>query len=125
MLKHRFIICLGSNTANSAELIAGACTEIAALVTDFIKSDTYSMPSFTGVGDAYNNCVIAGSTDHSFSDFTAYTKQLERNAGRTEQSKEAGIMPLDVDIMIWDDEVIRPKEIDRPYFDKGFKQISQ
>ncbi len=125
MLKHKFIICLGSNTADSAEKIADACCEISAIVDDFIKSSTYSMPSFTGKGADYNNCVISGHTDKSLDEFTAFTKQLEQRLGRTAESKEAGEMPLDVDIMMWGEQVIRPHEFARPYFMQGFNEIKQ
>jgi 2-amino-4-hydroxy-6-hydroxymethyldihydropteridine diphosphokinase len=123
MLKHKFIVCIGSNTADSAEKIAEACCEISAIVDDFIKSSTYSMPSFTGKGADYNNCVISGHTDKSLDEFTAYTKQIEQRFGRTAESKEAGVMPLDVDIMMWDENIIRPNEFDRPYFMQGLNQI--
>ena len=50
-------------------------------------------------------------------------KKWEKQCGRDEEAKKHGIVPIDLDIVIWNDTVLRPKELSRDYFITGYRQI--
>ena len=45
--------------------------------------------------------------------------------GRTHQSKITGKVVIDLDIVIWNDSVVRPKELSRDYFLRGYRMLFQ
>ena len=44
--------------------------------------------------------------------------------GRTPQSKVSGVMPLDIDIVVFHDCIINLTQFDKDYFRQGYTQLS-
>lgn len=54
-------------------------------------------------------------TDKDKQDVTDLLKSVEKKMGRIGADKEKGIVKIDVDIVIWNNEVIKPADISRSY----------
>ena len=50
-------------------------------------------------------------------------KQWEIECGRTAVSKQQGVIPIDLDIVVWNGEVIRATDYSRDYVSKGVAQL--
>lgn len=96
------------------------CREFQSVVT----SEIYSTPPFSGLGAFYSNMVVAVSSPLSPDEMIAKAKAFETLCGRSPRSKQLGQVPMDVDVVICNGEVLRPTEMSRTYFTKGFQQIS-
>ena len=60
--------------------------------------------------------VVAGLSD---------TTQIEKDFGRDPDDDEEGIIPLDIDLIEWNDEVIKPHDLVRPYVVAGMEEIDE
>lgn len=117
------VICIGSNTANRQEIVAQTVARLGGLMSNMRQSSVYECESHSGIGDPYINTVIQGGTTLSYEQLHSFTKQLERDMGRTPQSKATGIMPLDIDIVLCNNQVIHPHDYELYHFRHGYEQI--
>ena len=51
-------------------------------------------------------------------------KQIEQQSGRTPESKNNGIIPLDIDLLQWNDTILKPEDFRRPYVQSGLLSLS-
>lgn len=122
--KHSAFVSLGSNTPDKEERISKAMATLQAACADVKCSDVYSTPCFRGVGDDYLNAVISLTTEMSLQDLEAYFKDLEREAGRIHDDAHKNIVALDIDVVVWDGGVVRPKDFERKYFARGYRLLA-
>lgn len=54
-------------------------------------------------------------TDKEKDDVLHLLKCMEKEMGRKPADKEMGIVKIDIDLIIWNDEVLKPSEISRSY----------
>ncbi len=87
-------------------------------------SDIYEMEAINGVDAPYLNAVAIASTDSPPEAITAKLKQWEKECGRTPSSKSVGIIPMDLDLIIWNGTILRPREFNRAYFSRGYNEIN-
>lgn len=117
------VIGIGSNTSDRQFQIEKA---IEALLTKFEQgqvSDVYESEAVNGKDAPYLNAVFAGITTLDMDATIKWLKETERNAGRTEIDSIEGKISLDLDLVIWDRRIIRPKDFDRHYFNIGYRQL--
>lgn len=90
------------------------------LLGELFEDIIYSATSITvPYGNSYKNDFLNQLaiiyTDKEKDDVSHLLKSLEKEMGRNDADKEKGIVKIDVDLVIWNDEVIRPTEISRTY----------
>lgn len=116
---HRAILCIGSNVKAACELIDRAVNRLSENgVNVTAKSKIYS------VSQPYYNCVADISTDACLGALLSLTKSLEKEMGRTAAMKALSIVPIDIDVVIFDGETLRPADYSSDYFMLGFSLIS-
>ena len=120
---NRFVMSLGSNSVDRHEQMAAAIDAVSSLLNVSRRSPVYETKPWGGGDNLYLNCVIAGETSMNFEQVNAFAKDWERQSGRDEAAKKAGIVPIDIDIVIWNDDVLRHKELERDYFMRGYRSI--
>lgn len=117
------ILCLGSNTADRDRILRDAVAALSEFAKVINCSDVYDGPSHNGIGNDYLNTVVVVKTAKEISEVDAFGKELESRAGRTPESKTTGVMPLDIDLVVWNDQVLRPYDFSRPHFTRGLIQL--
>ena len=117
------IICLGSNVPTRISNIEAAIDALRPFCDIIDQTAPYEFPDVSGLGEPYVNVVLSCSTNVPIRHFRDVLKRLELQFGRDASSKQTGIMPLDIDLVIWQDEVIDDYEYTRPYFRKGYEQL--
>lgn len=50
-------------------------------------------------------------------------KELERRSGRLPEDKPAGIVKLDIDLLVYDGEVLKPEDMEREYVRLCLKEL--
>ena len=125
-MSHRVILSLGSNIDNRSDNIATALSALArAGVECGCVSPAVESPDDTGRGNAYINVAVDCSTDMSLQALKDSISEVERQCGRVPSSKVTGLMPIDIDVVIWDDEVVSRYDFERPYFKECLRRLSE
>lgn len=116
--KHTALICLGANVPDAAARISDATEMLSVLGRIARRTPPYrTAPEYAGETVPYLNCLLELSTVYAFDELSALTKRYQtavRNAADAAQ-----LIAVDIDIVVWDGEVIRPADYNSAYLRKG------
>lgn len=115
---HNLILCLGSNVEQAHDkikeglklLISRGCSPI---------DCTEIYPSSSG----YQNQIVRATCDADYENFLRTTKGVEAVLGRKPEHKEQGIVPIDIDIVVFDGNVMRPLDYQSDYYRQGMAML--
>ncbi len=111
------VICLGSNSLHGRDNISRALDALGNF-GPVVCCDVY--PSEGG----YLNCVCSLYTTHDFHTLYNKTKEIERLLGRLPEHKEQGRVEIDIDIVYFDSQLLRPADARKNYFLKGLNLLN-
>ncbi|MDL2245555.1 2-amino-4-hydroxy-6-hydroxymethyldihydropteridine diphosphokinase [Parabacteroides sp. OttesenSCG-928-J18] len=115
MLNSAFI-SIGSNVDRERNrlLAAGRLEE---LFEEVYFSDPIETEAVGKIREAppYINQVAAGFTRLDRETLQERLKEIERGLGRRLDDKGSGRVPIDLDLLIWNEEVLRPKDMQQEY----------
>ncbi|WP_295729403.1 2-amino-4-hydroxy-6-hydroxymethyldihydropteridine diphosphokinase [uncultured Muribaculum sp.] len=119
------VVGIGSNSPDRAARVDAALAWLARTFSPALFSPVYSTPEWSGRYPAYLNAVaLLGVASYvGFDDVNASLKLYERRCGRVPSDKLNGIVPVDLDIVVWRGEVCREAEFTRPYFAEGYRMV--
>lgn len=112
-MEHTYLLCLGTNQDALLHL-KQAETAIASLGNAVQWGEIIVTPAEGGRG-MYHNRAVRLRSALSPEELREQLKQIEREAGRTAESKLRGIIPLDIDVLACDGEVLRPDDWEKEY----------
>lgn len=116
------VISLGGNTAQKELIVPAALRRLGVDVLE--ATDPYVDPDDNQPSAPYLNILAIIETPLDYDTLRMRFKGLEREAGRTPGSKSAGLVPLDIDIVVFNGEIKRPLDFNRPYFSHGYSLLS-
>ncbi|MCH5328504.1 MAG: 2-amino-4-hydroxy-6-hydroxymethyldihydropteridine diphosphokinase [Coprobacter sp.] len=123
---NRVVIGLGSNVGNALALLEACCKDIASIAVSARFSACYETAAVGTVpAPDYCNCVGIVETDWDYDRLYRCFKEMEKAAGRTPESKHRGEVPLDIDIVVWNDEVKRPRDMEQEYMQIGLNRLKE
>lgn len=117
------VIGIGSNSADRQQQMVCAIEYLTTLFSEVRVSSVYETPALNGKDASYLNSVAIAKTDMELLEATSALKQWEKQCGRTPESKSLGSIPIDLDIVVWNDEVLREKDFSYSFFTKGYKEL--
>ncbi len=122
---HRVVLGLGSNCGDKAQNLKSA-REYLIGVSDgvFHSSQIYETPDAHGAPEKYFNLVMEMETLLGAETLTRLLKEYEVSAGRTSDARVLGRVPIDIDIVIFDGNIVRPKDFRQSFFQIGYQEIS-
>lgn len=123
MIETSLVIGIGSNVTDREFKVTKAIEALCGAFRKANVSAVYESAPFSGQGEQYVNAVFAGVTNMSMTDVIEFLKQTEAEAGRNSISSLEGQVELDLDLVIWDGRIVRPKDFERPYFNVGYRQL--
>ena len=50
-------------------------------------------------------------------------KKWEADHGRTMEDTLSGVIKIDLDLVIWNEHILRPKDFERHYFNRGYREL--
>lgn len=118
-------ISIGSNSNDKEKQINNCLLWIKAHFDFIAVSDIYKSPAANGKDPDYMNAVAIIKSEESHQNLVKNFKDYESSCGRTSDSKGKGEIPIDLDIVIWNDKIIRNKDYNQEYFKIGWKQINK
>lgn len=118
-------ISLGSNLAEhkAIERISDVRKHLEEISLSTVMSDIYSTYSISGDGRIYFNAVVRIVTVLEERNLQNMFKQWECEAGRDEHARLNKIVPIDIDIVVFNGDTVRPSDFERDYFQRGFLQL--
>lgn len=119
-------IALGSNLANPLHQVQSALNALAELpqTTLIATSSLYRTPPL-GPQDQpdYLNAVVALDTDLSAENLLDHTQKIELEHGRVRKDERWGPRTLDLDILLFGDEIINTERLTVPHYDMKNRQF--
>ena len=117
------LLSLGSNSSDKEQQMRNAVKQMEHLFSSVVVSDFYEVPAFNGKDAPYLNSVMVVSTTMAIDEVNLLFKSWESECGRTPESKQKGVVPIDLDIVMWNSEVVRPVDYSRSYVSMGIAQL--
>ncbi|MCM1483893.1 MAG: 2-amino-4-hydroxy-6-hydroxymethyldihydropteridine diphosphokinase [Muribaculaceae bacterium] len=117
-------ISVGSNMGADARInVSDAISFLKARLADMRSSSIYSTPPLNGLGPDYSNAVVCGYTDMDADTLIAGLKDYERMHGRTAELKALGMVPIDLDLVIYGGLTLRERDASAYFFTRGYDEL--
>lgn len=122
-MRNKVLLSLGSNQDCERNIrCAGR------LLDDYFEQIIYSEavytePVETHLSEPFLNQVAIAFTGHSLQEITTVLKQIEHRLGRTPASKISGYIPIDIDLLQWNDRILKPEDLKREYVRSGLLSL--
>lgn len=122
---NRAIIGIGSNIESAYSMVSECCKELEGVLHSARFSAIYKTKAVGSIPQPdYHNCVAIVESEESFEILKLRFKDMERKAGRSPQDKLEGKVIIDIDIVVWNGDVIKPADLTRSYMTIGLEQLS-
>lgn len=119
-----YVIALGSNVADGRRFINKAISLLRRRLVGLSVSSVYSTPSVScGDNSIYFNAVAMGRSHLSTRTLNSMVKRWELLLGRDRSAKHT--VTIDIDIVLCNDRILRPRDFRRRYFVIGYNQLQR
>lgn len=120
------LISLAANDEKKETTIAHALRLIESYCVILNQTPVYrSKAAGESQQPSYANALLQVETDQEYEELRRRFKSLEHDAGRTPASKERGIIPLDIDIISWNETLLKNKDMEYDYMKKGLHLLAE
>ena len=124
MNQHTCILCLGSNFYRIAHM-AYAQRELKKHFPTIRFSEEMETEAIgSRFLSPFSNQVASFETTLSSEEVRAILKQIERDLGRLPEEKPQGVIRIDIDLLMYDDCVLKPADLERDFVVEGLKSLS-
>ena len=123
-MKKEVVISIGSNTDDAHAQVLGALNWLANVLSEVHCSSIYTTAALHG-GSTYTNAVAIGWSDMELSHLQALLKDYEIDCGRDEAMRAQHLVPIDLDVVIYDSEVLKERDFQQNFFTKGYNELNQ
>lgn len=126
-MTHLITVCIGSNVPECHNEIRTAIEWLKNELAGIRHTPAYpTEPEGINAGHTpYLNAVLTGTTLLSKDEIEVAFKNYERKRGRTPAHKAEGRIIIDIDLVCYDDDVVRPEEFHTAYFRTGYLNLKQ
>lgn len=120
---HSCLICIGSNY-NRKENLLFARRRLTALFPSIrFTGEQETRPLFFRNPALFSNQVARFYTDADAERVVEELKTIEKEAGREKEDKKREKVCLDIDLLVFDNRVLKPKDLKRDYILKGLEEL--
>lgn len=120
---NKIVLSIGSNCDVRSQQMSTCIEWLTKLMNNIVVSHIYETPALNGVDNSYLNAVVMGYVCQDYDELRLRLKQYEKECGRTPESKNKGVIPIDIDIVIWNDEILKKQDFNQSYFQIGWTNI--
>ncbi|MDY6147457.1 MAG: 2-amino-4-hydroxy-6-hydroxymethyldihydropteridine diphosphokinase [Porphyromonas sp.] len=125
-MKNKAIVSIGSNRDRTKNI-----KEVVEVLSGKFPGSRFSTPEITDPIDLpesakqFLNLVAVIYTELEVDAFKAILKKIEKKMGRNPDDDEEGVVPIDLDLIEWNDEVYKPQDLVRPYVVAGMDELDE
>lgn len=117
------ILSIGSNCGDRYSNVSEGIVWLSKILSGIRSSTIYATPDCHGGNREYLNAVVAGKTHNTPEEINNLCKEFEKSCGRNESMRQIGYVPVDIDLVIYDDTILRPNDFKRDFFKIGYGMI--
>lgn len=117
------VLVIGSNYGDRINNVKKAIDFLGDRYEILNCSEIYESPDLLGTGVPYLNAVVEISISNDEDEVNRVLKKFETDSGRDTVRRSRGEVPVDIDIVIWNEKIRRQKDYESAYFLKGYEQI--
>lgn len=125
MNQHLCLLSMGSNINGSTHLSIARKALCTAFPDIFFGEQMQTVPIRMNTPHLFENQLGCFTTSRNAEEVISFFKKIESNCGRKPEDKEQGIVILDLDLLMYDEEVLKPEDMQRPYVIKGLKALKR
>ena len=120
---HKYIVCIGSNY-NRTENLTFARQKLAEQFSPIYRApELETEPLFFKNPALFSNQVIMFFSDKDEELVKRILKDIELASGRLPEDKKEEKVSLDIDLLSFDDRVLKPEDLKREYVVKGLEEL--
>ncbi len=119
------VLSLGSNSQERVNEMHKCMEWLCGRLSNVKMSQAYETPALNGIDDNYMNAVVTGMSGVDYEELNQCFKQYEKDCGRTAESKKNGVIPIDIDIVIWNDKIMKIRDFEQSYFQIGWEELTK
>ena len=124
-LYHHVVLSLGSNCGDRRKNVSEAMMWLEEhMLVESVCSEIYETRPVGHEGDNYLNAVMAGYCSCAIDELDTVCKEYEKGKGRDARSRKLNLVPVDIDVVIADGEILRQRDFKCSFFQKGYKKIA-
>ena len=123
MMMHTCLLCLGSNLEPSSRLSAARSTLFSHFPHIRFSEETITEAIGSGFLSPFHNQMASLKTSLPAEQVRAILKSIEQGQGRLPEDKAQGIVKLDIDLLMYDDIVLKSKDMEREFVMEGMKSL--
>ena len=123
-MNHHFcLLCLGSNSNRHFHMEAARKA-----LTELFPNIRFSTEMTTeAIGDKFlspfSNQVAKIETPLTREEIRSLLKKIEKENGRLPEDKKQGIVKLDIDLLTFDDLILKPNDLEKDFVIKGISSL--
>jgi len=129
MKLHRFVLTLGSNSQPQKRLafVRGELECLCFERLTFSPARESAPVCFGPPGAPLSPPPAGGGGRHPAKGHCSRAKELECRAGRTPDQRRSSPaeIPVDIDLIVWDRQVLKPQDLSRPYLIQGLEDLGE
>jgi 2-amino-4-hydroxy-6-hydroxymethyldihydropteridine diphosphokinase len=122
-MPHHVIISIASNHSQHEKLAAARYELCQILDNPKFTTELWTEPMGRHKESLYLNQLVAASYEGTETGLNARLKQLEIKLGRTEQERRFGIVDIDLDLLLFDNDRLHLRDWERPYIQQLIKEL--
>lgn len=115
MVMHDILIALGTNVIADKIRFVELCLEQSFESVRFTQIIPTEPIGERFKGKQFFNAVMVGTTHMAKSEVEEQLKRIEQLAGNTQDKRNMGVVEVDIDLLMFDDEKLHEKDWQRPY----------
>uniref|UniRef100_A0AB33JEU7 2-amino-4-hydroxy-6-hydroxymethyldihydropteridine diphosphokinase n=1 Tax=Prevotella sp. GTC17260 TaxID=3236796 RepID=A0AB33JEU7_9BACT len=122
MKQRRVLLGIGSNV-DSTENIMRVKTILSVVLSDIRCTDGIWSKAIGIHAPDFQNCLVLGTTEMSLEELNCMLKKVERDCGRTGESKASGRISMDIDVLSYGGKKFHEDDWDRPYVQQLLRKL--
>lgn len=123
MNEHHCLLCMGSNTNRFTQLSDARKVLSEAFPEIHFGELMETQAIGSGFHSPFSNQLARFTTTLSSESVHNLFKELERHSGRLPGDKAQGIVKLDIDLLTFDNKVLKPEDMKREYIRRGISLL--
>ena len=120
---NKVVLSLGSNCGEREKSVRQAIGWLSRVLGDARCSTIYETPEMYGKGAPYMNAVMIAESRYDYAELNCCLKQYELRCGRDEACRQRGDVPIDIDLVIWNNAVVRTIDYSARFFRIGYEEL--
>ena len=120
---HSCLICIGSNYNRKENLLLARRRLTALFPSIRFTGEQETRPLFFRNPALFSNQVARFYTDADAERVVKELKTIEKEAGREKEDKKREKVCLDIDLLVFDNRLLKPEDLKRDYILKGLEEL--